>query len=34
MFVDLITVEDQVRDSFINIFLKRHCTKFGQKFKV
>ena len=33
-FVDKITEEDRVSDSFRHIFLKRYCTKFGQKFRV
>ena len=33
-FVDKITVEDRVSDSFRYIFLKRYSTKFGQKIRV
>ena len=33
-FEDTITVEDRVSDSFCYIFLKRYCTKFGEKFRV
>ena len=33
-FVDKITVEYRVSDSFRYIFLKRYCTTFGQKFRV
>ena len=33
-FVDSITVDDRVRDSFWNIFLERYFTEFRQKVKV
>ena len=32
--VDKITVEERVSDSLRYIFLKRYCTKLGQKFRV
>ena len=32
-FVNKITVDDRLNDSFWYIFLKRYCAKFGQKFR-